>query len=93
MKLPGISENRDIFSSLDLAWNLLRIFPREQLNRIPQKVRSCCIRPIERVGMTDSIVQVLDEFYARKAAKNFDDDSNAAKDTRPADGDGNLIDA
>lgn len=34
----GITENRDIHQSLDLAWNLLRIFPREQLNRIPQKV-------------------------------------------------------
>jgi len=34
----GASENRDIFASLDLAWELLRIFPREQLNRIPGKV-------------------------------------------------------
>merc|ERR1711939_300024 len=34
----GISENRTIFESLDLAWSLLRIFPREQLNRIPAKI-------------------------------------------------------
>jgi hypothetical protein len=34
----GINENRTIFESLDLAWSLLRTFPREQLNRIPKKV-------------------------------------------------------
>ncbi|KAF2730008.1 V-type ATPase [Polyplosphaeria fusca] len=31
-------ENRTIFESLDLAWSLLRIFPRELLNRIPAKI-------------------------------------------------------
>jgi V-type H+-transporting ATPase subunit B len=34
----GYNESRTIFESLDLAWSLLRIFPREYLNRIPQKV-------------------------------------------------------
>ncbi|KAJ3283965.1 Vacuolar ATP synthase subunit B [Borealophlyctis nickersoniae] len=34
----GYNENRTIFESLDLAWSLLRIFPKEMLNRIPQKV-------------------------------------------------------
>ncbi|MBW0506268.1 hypothetical protein O181_045983 [Austropuccinia psidii MF-1] len=34
----GHNENRSIYDSLDLAWSLLRIFPREQLNRIPQKI-------------------------------------------------------
>lgn len=34
----GPGENRTIFDSLDLAWSLLRIFPREQLNRIPAKI-------------------------------------------------------
>ncbi|KAL8278184.1 hypothetical protein RQP46_009357 [Phenoliferia psychrophenolica] len=34
----GIGEKRSIFESLDLAWSLLRTFPREQLNRIPAKV-------------------------------------------------------
>jgi V-type H+-transporting ATPase subunit B len=34
----GAYENRTIFESLDLAWSLLRIFPKELLNRIPQKV-------------------------------------------------------
>ncbi|KAJ1886053.1 Vacuolar ATP synthase subunit B, partial [Kickxella alabastrina] len=34
----GAYENRTIYDSLDLAWGLLRIFPKEMLNRIPQKV-------------------------------------------------------
>lgn len=34
----GPNENRTIFESLDLAWSLLRIFPREQLNRIPKGI-------------------------------------------------------
>lgn len=31
-------EKRSIFESLDLAWSLLRTFPKDQLNRIPDKV-------------------------------------------------------
>ena len=31
-------EKRSIFDSLDLAWSLLRTFPKDQLNRIPAKV-------------------------------------------------------
>lgn len=31
-------EKRSIFDSLDLAWSLLRVFPKDQLNRIPAKV-------------------------------------------------------
>jgi len=31
-------ESRTIFESLDLAWSLLRIYPKELLNRIPAKV-------------------------------------------------------
>jgi Archaeal/vacuolar-type H+-ATPase subunit B len=31
-------ESRTIYESLDLAWNLLRIYPKELLNRIPKKV-------------------------------------------------------
>jgi hypothetical protein len=33
----GAYENRTIFGSLDLAWSLLRIFPRELLRRITIK--------------------------------------------------------
>jgi V-type H+-transporting ATPase subunit B len=31
-------ESRTIFESLDQAWNLLRIYPKELLNRIPAKI-------------------------------------------------------
>eukprot|EP01106_Pelomyxa_sp_JSP_P006591 TRINITY_DN2062_c0_g1_i6.p1 TRINITY_DN2062_c0_g1~~TRINITY_DN2062_c0_g1_i6.p1 ORF type:complete len:218 (+),score=79.96 TRINITY_DN2062_c0_g1_i6:182-835(+) len=33
----GHNESRDIFQSLDLAWSLLRTFPREMLKRISDK--------------------------------------------------------
>merc|ERR1712005_5377 len=35
----GQYENRDIFTSLDIAWELLRIFQPELLKKIPQKIR------------------------------------------------------
>ena len=31
-------ESRSVYESLDLAWSLLRIYPKELLNRIPAKV-------------------------------------------------------
>lgn len=34
----GAYEDRTIFESLDLAWDLLRSFPKEQLNRISPKI-------------------------------------------------------
>ena len=34
----GAYEDRTIFDSLDLAWSLLRIFPRKMLNRISPKI-------------------------------------------------------
>jgi V-type H+-transporting ATPase subunit B len=34
----GAYESRTIFDSLDLAWSLLRIFPKEQLNRINPEI-------------------------------------------------------
>lgn len=37
-RISGAYESRTIFESLDLAWSLLRIFPKEQLNRINPKI-------------------------------------------------------
>lgn len=34
----GAYESRTIFESLDLGWSLLRIFPKEELNRINPKI-------------------------------------------------------
>ena len=31
-------ESRTVYEQLDLAWGLLRIYPKELLNRIPKKV-------------------------------------------------------
>jgi len=36
--VSGAYESRTIYESLDLAWSILRIFPKEMLNRIPQKI-------------------------------------------------------
>jgi len=35
----GPYENRDIFTSLDIAWELLRIFQPELLKKIPAKIK------------------------------------------------------
>merc|ERR1712165_202155 len=35
----GPYENRDVFTSLDVAWTLLRIFPQELLKKVPQKLK------------------------------------------------------
>merc|ERR1712113_814174 len=35
----GPYEFRDVFTSLDIAWTLLRIFPQELLKKIPQKIK------------------------------------------------------
>merc|ERR1711975_103221 len=35
----GQYENRDIFTSLDIAWELLRIFQPELLKKIPAKIK------------------------------------------------------
>jgi len=34
----GNYESRDVYKSLDIAWSLLRLFPKEMLKRIPEKV-------------------------------------------------------
>ena len=34
----GVYDNRTVFESLEVGWQLLRIFPKEMLKRIPQSV-------------------------------------------------------
>jgi V-type H+-transporting ATPase subunit B len=34
----GMYENRDVLTTLDLAWELLRSFPKDALNKIPSKL-------------------------------------------------------
>ena len=77
---PGAYEARTIFESLDIAWELLRIFPRESLNRISPKVSS---KGDTTVQLTP---QILAESYSRKAKPaNGDTDSSKKEE--------NLIDA
>jgi V-type H+-transporting ATPase subunit B len=61
----GAYEARTIFESLDIAWELLRIFPKESLNRINPKVR---------FRRRCSSYQILAEFYSRKSAKPAEDE-------------------
>jgi len=35
----GYNEERDIFTSLDLAWKLLRTFPKDMLTKIPDSIK------------------------------------------------------
>ena len=34
----GVYENRSVFESLEIGWQLLRIFPKEMLKRIQSKI-------------------------------------------------------
>lgn len=36
----GSYDNRSVYDSLDVGWDLLRTFPPEQLKRIPDKMKS-----------------------------------------------------
>merc|ERR1711990_526464 len=36
----GMYENRDVFDSLDIAWELLRIFPEDMLKKLPAKIKA-----------------------------------------------------
>ncbi|EKM51530.1 uncharacterized protein PHACADRAFT_261724 [Phanerochaete carnosa HHB-10118-sp] len=59
----GAYEARSVIDSLDLAWSLLRIFPREQLNRINPKIieeyyaRKPAKKPAEDAAKADSSKQ------------------------------------
>ena len=50
----GAYESRTVFESLDLAWTLLRIFPKEQLYRINPKIIAeyYQLKPQRRQGTT-----------------------------------------
>ena len=36
LSVLGAHENRTVFETLDISWQLMRIFPKEMLKRIPQ---------------------------------------------------------
>ncbi len=70
----GINENRTIFESLDLAWSLLRLFPREVGRLLPfyRHTRLLTLLPdgttTPRQQLNRIPKKILDEFYSRKAS-------------------------
>lgn len=89
----GPYEARTIFDSLDLAWNLLRIFPKEMLNRINPKVRTDGLGlEITPDAKKSRHHQIIAEFYQRKASKPVErEEKETDKSTR--DNDAKLVDA
>ncbi|RQM04997.1 hypothetical protein DH86_00003720 [Scytalidium sp. 3C] len=73
-------ESRTIYESLDLAWSLLRIYPKELLNRIPSKVLA-------------EFYQRSSERKGKGRAGNKDTRDNAEEAAQQANAEENLIDA
>ena len=88
----GAYESRTIHESLDLAWSLLRIYPKELLNRIPEKILDeFYARAPKDVGSSDNVGGGAKGKGKAKGGGNKDTrDSNTAGEEG---GDGNLIDA
>jgi V-type H+-transporting ATPase subunit B len=74
----GAYESRTIFESLDLAWSLLRIYPKELLNRIPAKI-------------LDQYYQRRKELPERRGNKDTRDNQDVDGEQN-RDQEGNLVD-
>lgn len=72
-------EKRSVFESLDLAWSLLRVFPKDQLNRIPAKVLDEWYARKAR-GKDKGTTDGSDEGKQQKQQQ------------QPSNGEGNLVD-
>ncbi|KAI0484094.1 P-loop containing nucleoside triphosphate hydrolase protein [Xylariaceae sp. FL0804] len=72
----GAYEQRSIFDSLDIAWSLLRIYPKELLNRIPAKV----------------IQEFYQRSAAERKGKAKDKNDKGVKDTDGGAQEENLVD-
>jgi len=70
----GAYENRTIIESLDLAWSLLRIYPRELLNRISPKI-------LDEYYGRDRGDDDDDDDEDEDEDKDDDDDDNKKRDT------------
>ena len=74
-------ESRTVFDSLDLGWSLLRIYPKELLNRIPAKI----------------LDEFYQRKVGKKGGKDPDKDTKDNSDKKDGEpqtnGDENLIDA
>lgn len=79
----GAYEKRSIFDGLDMAWELLRIYPKELLNRIPKKVLD---EYYGRQGKKDT----KDNSDEHQEAENREQQQNGTQQNGEGD---NLIDA
>ncbi|KAL8765668.1 MAG: hypothetical protein Q9209_007348 [Squamulea sp. 1 TL-2023] len=72
-------ESRTVYESIDLAWSLLRIYPKELLNRIPKKV-------------LDEFYQRAGKGRGGKGNKDTrDEEEDEAKTNGEQNGEGDLI--
>jgi V-type H+-transporting ATPase subunit B len=85
----GAYEARSIYESLDLAWGLLRIYPKELLNRIPAKIlQEFYARSATADRQRELAVRQRSTKDTRDSADNKDKDK-----AQHAPAEGNLIDA
>lgn len=72
-------ESRTVYESIDLAWSLLRIYPKELLNRIPKKI-------------LDEFYQRAGKARGGKPNKDTrDEEDDEAKTNGQQNGEGDLI--
>lgn len=76
----GMYEKRSIFDGLDKAWELLRIYPKELLNRIPKKV-------------LDEYYQRSSKKEGSKDTKDNGEENGGESGQQQNGGNDNLIDA
>ena len=69
----GAYEKRTIFDGLDMAWELLRIYPKEMLNRIPKKVLDQYYQRQSKKGNKDTQDNTEEEPQQNGEAENLID--------------------
>lgn len=82
-------ESRTIFDSLDLAWSLLRIYPKELLNRIPAKVLD---QYYARGGDREKKMAFRQAREDGETNGEAEGDQDKDKKDKKKDDDGNLVD-
>eukprot|EP00913_Durusdinium_trenchii_P007865 g7381.t1 len=67
----GAYENRDVFTSLDIAWTLLRIFPQELLKKIPQKLKDKYYDREKEIQKAEELQKFPDYWVTRESPQPF----------------------
>lgn len=76
----GAYEKRSIFDGLDMAWELLRIYPKELLNRIPKKVLDEWYGRKARKGMNIPLKDTHDSQNQEDGEQNGEQQQDGQKD-------------